>query len=130
MPTAQWWFDCQAASRKNKKKGGSRSSSLVKDDSHSVFIGNGDSNDMDYMSDSTQTTTSASLDAHIVKVGKDDKEWRMHGRPDRDETTALESGAASLSSISCKTNPILMLSILFISISKYVFYGSASGERP
>lgn len=85
---------------------------------------------MDYLSDSQQPTTSASLDAHIMKVDKDDKEWRMHGRPDRDETAAAESGATSLSSFSCKTNPILMLSFLFISIFKYVFYGSASGERP
>ncbi|XP_054159824.1 stromelysin-3-like [Oppia nitens] len=129
--TAQWWFDCQAASRKQKK--GSiitRSGSLVKDDKHTVYVGNGDSNDMEYMADE-RTSTSKSMDAHIVKVDKDDKEWRMHGRPDQDEVAmARESGTTSISSLSCKTNPILML-FLFISIFKYVlFYGSATGDIP
>ncbi|CAG2122863.1 unnamed protein product, partial [Medioppia subpectinata] len=125
--TAQWWFDCQAASRKQKKKElRTRSGSLLKEESRSVFVGNGDSNDMDYMADSQRTTTSASSDARIVRVDKEDREWRMHGRPDRDEAAAFESGAsgtASLSSLSCKTNPILMLSLLLISLFKHVFYG-------
>jgi len=122
--TAQWWFDCQAASRKNKRPSTrNRSGSLIKEDSKSVYIGNGDSNDMDYQLDSHQPSASASsLDAHIVKVDKDDKEWKMHGRPDHDEL-ADESTPTSLSSFSCKTNNLLMLSFLFITIFKYVFHG-------
>jgi hypothetical protein len=128
--TAQWWFDCQAASRKNKRPS-SRSGSLVKEDIKSVYIGNGDSNDMDYQLDSNQQTPASvsSVDAHIVKVDKEDKEWKMHGRPDSDELVD-DSTVPSLSSISCKTNRSLILIFLFITIFKYVFYGSASGERP
>ena len=131
--TAQWWFDCQAASRKNKKPSNrGRSGSLVKTDSKSVFVGNGDnnnSNDMDYQLDSNQESSSASIDAHIVKVDKDDKEWKMHGRPDHDELVD-DSTKPSMSPISCKTNDLLILSFLFLTIFKYVFHGSANGEKP
>lgn len=89
-----------------------------------MFIGNGDNNDMDYMSD--QTTPYSSSDAHVAQVDKDDKEWRMHGRPDREEA-AFESGPRSLSSMSCKTNPLLMLSLVFMMLSKLYSMGQPMG---
>ncbi|KAI2810198.1 calcium ion binding [Blomia tropicalis] len=80
--TAQWWFDCQAASRKLRRKPTSKASSLVADHFRSIFTGNGD-NDIPIASASRMEASNGDLQP----------EWRMHGRPDGadiDPTTFID----------------------------------------
>lgn len=89
--TAQWWFDCQAASRKLKRRPSKKAGSLLNkdnsDDAKPILIGK-DDNDHPIASASRMPAKSEDL-----------MDWAMHGRPEGDDLQ-VTSNATDLNS--CK----------------------------
>ncbi|XP_017483196.1 PREDICTED: matrix metalloproteinase-14-like [Rhagoletis zephyria] len=79
--TAQWWFDCQAASRKLRRKPAGKAGSLLNNSNGSKLVGNND-NDIPVASAVRMDPTAS---ASSRKRSEDLKEWQMHGRPEEDD---------------------------------------------